>query len=298
MLQQTQVATVIPYYQRWLEHFPTLRDLAQAPLDDVLKLWEGLGYYRRARLLHQAAQSVENHYRGTLPRTYAELRTLPGIGSYTAAAIASIAFGEAVLAVDGNVRRVAARLFMLPGQPDEATINVHLEPHLPADDPGAFNEALMELGATVCSPKAPACSLCPLSDRCAAYRADQVEAFPHAKARRNMPHLERYALVHDHRGALWLRQRAPEEMLGGLWGFPLAETSPPELAGKRLPKVRHAYTHFKITVTPVLVSSAPGDGRYVLVEDLDKLALSKLDHKILERWRNAKGRKEPLGRVS
>ena len=285
MLQQTQVATVVPYFERWLGRFPTLQALADAPLDDVLKKWEGLGYYRRARFLHEAARAVQKNYGGELPRRYDELLELPGVGAYTAAAVASLAFGEDVLAVDGNVKRVASRLFTLP-QPTEKAVKEKLLPHLPKARAGAFNEALMELGALLCTPRAPRCNACPVSGSCEAFRTGRVAEFPPPKPKKKVPHVKRFALVRVEDGALWLRRRGEGEMLGGLWGFPLLEEATEEaveeaVMGKRLGSVTHAYTHFKITATPVLVAKAPEEGLFVRIEDLPKLALSKLDHKIL-----------------
>ncbi len=277
MLQQTQVATVIPYFERWLTRFPTLAALAAAPLEDVLKAWEGLGYYRRARLLHAGAQRVVEAYGGELPDTYDELLELPGIGPYTAAAIASLAFGEAVLAVDGNVKRVASRLFCLPGEPTPRTVRVRLEPYLPPTQAGAFNEALMELGATVCIPRTPRCSECPVSRDCSAFQAGRVGEFPHPKVRKQVPHHRRFALVYQQEGKLWLRKRAENEMLGGLWGFVLSDSAP---QGQQLEPVQHAYTHFKVTATPVLIATPPEVGTWIELSCLPSLAMSKLDYKI------------------
>ena len=277
MLQQTQVATVAPYFEAWLRRFPTLQTLAEAPLDDVLKRWEGLGYYRRARFLHEAARVVQKDYGGDLPRRYDELLKLPGLGSYTAAAVASLAFGEDVLAVDGNVRRVASRLFMLP-QPTERVVKEKLLPHLSKGRAGAFNEALMDLGALVCTPRAPRCDACPVPNHCGAFRAGRVAGFPPLKPKKKPPHIQRYALVKIENGRLWLRRRGEDEMLGGLWGFPLSEEP---VEGERLEPVTHAYSHFKITATPVLAANPPGDGGFIPLGRLPELALSKLDHKIL-----------------
>lgn len=285
MLQQTQVATVTPYFESWMARFPTPQSLAAAPLSEVLKAWEGLGYYRRARLLHEGAKRVVAEHRGELPTSYEELLKLPGIGPYTAAAVASLAFNEAVLAVDGNVKRVAARLFVIPGEVSEKTAKAFLAPHLPADRAGAFNEALMELGATVCVPRTPRCGDCPLSTHCKAFQTGRTAEFPHPKVRKQVPHLERYALVHVRDGALWLRQRSTGEMLGGLWGFPLVETAP---GGEQLRGVQHAYTHFKMTATPVLVDAPPAFGRWVDRAELGTFALSRVDYKILERVRETK----------
>lgn len=278
MLQQTQVGTVVPYFGRWLERFPTVEALAAAPLADVLKAWEGLGYYRRARLLHEGAQVVVRDFGGRLPETYAELLELPGFGPYTAAAVASIAFGERVLAVDGNVKRVAARLFRLPGEVKAKDAQSRLGSQLPAREAGAFNEALMDLGATVCTPRAPRCGACPVSGHCEAFRKGEVAQFPEPKKRRAVPQLHRYALVCLRGNALWLRERAQTEMLGGLWGFVLSETEP---EGVKLRAVQHTYTHLKVTATPVLVETPPEEGRWVERTELERLALSKLDHKIL-----------------
>ncbi len=278
MLQQTQVGTVIPYFERWLTRFPTLESLAAAPLDDALKAWEGLGYYRRARLLHEGAKRVVTDYGGTLPEIYDELLTLPGIGPYTAAAIAALAFGEAVLAVDGNVKRVASRLFCLSGEPAPRAVKEKLEPHLPHTQAGAFNEALMELGATLCTPRPPHCAACPVSAYCEAFQTGRVAEFPEAKARKKVPHHRRFALVCAKGGALWLRRRGENEMLGGLWGFVLSDAAP---AGRQLAPVQHAYTHFKITATPVLTAEPPDSGSWVELDNIAAFALSTLDHKIL-----------------
>ncbi|CAN5516964.1 A/G-specific adenine glycosylase [soil metagenome] len=278
MLQQTPAATAIPYYGRWMRRFPDLESLAGAPLDEVLKAWEGLGYYRRARLLYKAAGEVVAARGGRLPEAFGGLLELPGVGTYTAAAIASLAFGERVLAVDGNVRRVAARLFALP-RVGEREVRAALTPFLPESRPGDFNEALMDLGATVCLPRGPLCDCCPRRAHCAAYRAGRVAEFPEAKPRRLLPLLRRFALVYRREGQVWLYRRAESEMLGGLWGFPLSEAPAP---GQRLAAVRHAYTHFRIEARPLLASGQPeGEGRFVSLGDLAGLALSKLDHKIV-----------------
>jgi A/G-specific adenine glycosylase len=274
MLQQTQVATVIPYFERWLEAFPTVQALAKAPLDSVLKQWEGLGYYRRARFLHQAAQMVDkdgfpDHYQGWL--------RLPGVGPYTAAAISSIVNNEKVVAVDGNVKRVVSRLFAMP-EVTEAIAREKLTP-LIASQAGDFNEAMMELGATVCSPKNPKCPKCPIKNSCQAFLQDKVSEFPAIKPKTQLPHYKRYALVYTQHKNIVLHQRNHSEMLNGLWGFILADTKP---RGKSLAKVNHAYTHFRLTVTPIVVTTKPNQGQFIKWNDLDTLALSKLDHKILE----------------
>ena len=280
MLQQTQVKTVIPYFERWLTRFPTVQDVANAPLDDVLKHWEGLGYYRRAKNLHKSAQIITREHNGVVPADYATLLTLPGIGSYTAAAIASFVTNEAVIAVDGNVKRVAARLFMLRGNVSEKKVKEKLELLLPRDKAGVFNEALIELGALVCTPLAPDCSVCPLSAKCMAFQAGRVPEFPEKVPRKRVPHVARFALVDVREDAVFLRQRAEDEMLGGLWGFVLVDKAP--APAQRLTEVKHAYTHFRLTVTPVITRVTAGiDGQYVPVTALAGLALSTLDRKVL-----------------
>ncbi|MEM7735672.1 MAG: A/G-specific adenine glycosylase [Deinococcota bacterium] len=296
MLQQTQVATVIPYFERWQRAFPDVYTLAAAPLDDVLKLWEGLGYYRRARLIHACAKVICEEHAGTLPNSYDQLITLPGIGPYTAAAIASLAFGEAAIAVDGNIKRVAARLFELAGGPDPKLVTQHLQPHLPAERAGAFNEALMELGATVCTPKTPACARCPVQGQCLGHQHNTVQQFPEPKPKKHVPTKVRYAWLVPRDNELLLSKRRGDgktkTMLKGLWGFPLTETQP---EGTILESVKHAYTHFKIRVHPVIVTSSflldnegldLSDSRYVPLTEIDTLALSKLDHKILARYQD------------
>ncbi len=289
MLQQTRVATVIPYFERWQQAFPDIHALAEASLDDVLKLWEGLGYYRRARLIHSCAKVIREEQGGTLPNSYDQLIRLPGIGPYTAAAIASLAFGEAVVAVDGNIKRVAARLFELSGGSDPKIVKQNLKPHLPAERAGAFNEALMELGATICTPKTPACVRCPVQGQCSSYQHNTVQRFPEPKPKKKVPTRVRYAWLVACDDGLLLTKRSGDgktkTMLKGLWGFPLTEHQP---EGMVLELVKHAYTHFKIRVHPVIVTSDEGldisDARYVPLAEIDTLALSKLDHKILARY--------------
>lgn len=289
MLQQTQVAVVVPYFERWLERFPDVQILAAAPIDDVLKLWEGLGYYRRARNLYKTAQLIALGREGVFPNNYEAWLELPGVGPYTAAAIASIVDGEAVVAVDGNVKRVAARVFGIAGEIKAEEVRARLQPYLPTNTPGDFNEALMELGATVCTPRNSACSKCPLANRCVAFQENRLAELPTPKPKRARPHRERYALI-DLQGtaqdaALWLRQRAPEEMLPGLWGFVLLEEKP--VGARAFPAAEHIYTHFSTRVTPVLTPHCQHEGRYVAVSDLGSLALSTLDHKILDILREA-----------
>lgn len=220
MLQQTRVETVRPYYRAWMERFPTVDALADAAESDVLRLWEGLGYYSRARHLHRAARLVRERFAGELPRSAAELRALPGVGEYTAGAVASIAFGEAVPAVDGNVRRVLSRLLDME-RPTPGRVRKAAAALVPEERPGDFNQALMELGATICTPSSPACAACPLRARCLAHRRGTVPLRPPPRKRADVPGFDiATAVVVDRDGAVLLRKRPPDGLLGGMWEFP------------------------------------------------------------------------------
>jgi len=306
MLQQTQATKVRDYYTRFITHFPTIAALAEASLDDVLKQWEGLGYYSRARALHRAAQEVVARHHGELPADVETLRRLPGVGAYTAGAIASIAFGIPTPAVDGNVRRVFARLLAWP-IPDTAALEAAVSTWLPADAPGAFTEALMELGATLCRPQSPQCPLCPWRDLCQAQALGQAKAFPAPRPRKPIPHYDVVAAVtvRDDRRVLVARRRQ-DDMLGGLWEFPGGkredgETLPAALCremqeemgievavGEQLAVVQHAYTHFRLTLYAFacrLVAGEPiciecDDFRWATPEEIATLPMAVTDRKI------------------
>lgn len=268
MLQQTRVETVIPYYERFLRHFPTVRRLASASLGDVLKRWEGLGYYSRARNLHLAAQHIVGALRGQIPRTAEGWRRLPGVGRYTAAAIASIAFNEPVPALDGNIRRVLARLYAVRealGAPEtEARLWREAQALLAPRAAGDFNQAMMELGATVCLPRTPRCEACPLAEACRAAMQGIAAALP-AKRRRQRAPVRRFAVVAARRGTrLLVARRPPRGLLGGLWGLPtaaLTDGESAEAAAARMVReelrvravrleeigdVEHVFTHFRM----------------------------------------------------
>lgn len=223
MLQQTRAGSVVPYYRRWMERFPDVEALAEADLGEVLRLWQGLGYYARARNAHRCARRVRDGWDGVFPPAADRLKTLPGIGPYTAAAVASIAFGEAVPAVDGNVRRVVARLFDLP-DPPLAQVRDLAGGLMDTDRPGDFNEAMMELGATVCTPRSPSCGTCPVAARCRARAAGTVAERPLRRRRRPVPTRTWGVLVAvSPRGRTLVVRRPPEGLLGGMWEFPAAE---------------------------------------------------------------------------
>jgi A/G-specific adenine glycosylase len=311
MLQQTQVDTVVPYYEHFLARFPTVAALAEARLEAVLKLWEGLGYYARARNLHAAARQIVAEHGGQIPDTFETLLTLPGVGRYTAGAVASIAFGRDVPAVDGNVRRALARVFAIREDVSRSAVQREMEALatrlLPPGQAGAFNEALMELGATVCTPRAPRCDRCPLRGLCQARATGEQEVLPIKRPRKSTPHYDVTAAVTiGPDGRVLVAQRNADDMLGGLWEFPGGkcedgETLPECLAremreeldvrvevGERLIVVEHAYTHFRITLHAFRCRVVSGEPRcldcaafrWVSPAELDALPMSVADRKI------------------
>lgn len=219
MAQQTRVETVVPYYLRWIERYPTVEALAEAPLDDVLKSWEGLGYYSRARNLHRAAGVVTEGHDGAVPDSFEGLRSLPGVGDYTAGAIASIAFERPVPAVDGNVRRVYARLAD-EATPGAAEVRAWAAEVVDPERPGDFNQALMELGATVCTPRNPRCDECPVAAHCDALAAGTVDERPAPRKRARVKKEARAVGVFVRDGRALLRRRPAEGLLAGMWEFP------------------------------------------------------------------------------
>ncbi|MBI1871690.1 MAG: A/G-specific adenine glycosylase [Chlamydiae bacterium] len=258
MLQQTQVKTVIPYYERWIRKFPNVKKLAQAPLDQVLKHWEGLGYYSRARNLHKGAQWIVEKYGGRIPQTSKELIELPGIGLYTANAIASIAFDKDVPVVDGNVKRVLSRIFLLSNDPGK--IYKEAERLLVKGEANSFNQAMMELGATVCMPQNPVCLLCPIQSDCKAFQQGLQGKYPIAEKRIVQKNIKTFGGLIWKKGKLLIRQRPLKGLLGGLWEFPTYVTKNGEgttayfehlkkevqlqiKIGKKIGDFKHIYTH-------------------------------------------------------
>ncbi len=311
MLQQTRVDTVIPYYQRWMQKFPTLGTLANSSLQEVLSAWEGLGYYGRARNLHKAAQLVQKEYAGRLPEDVKSLRKLPGIGKYSAGAIASIAFGRDEPALDGNIRRVLARLFRMDeplGSPAAENLLWRLAAdHLPQGKAGEYNQALMDLGSQICTPHNPQCAHCPLAQLCQAYIFAVQDEFPVTIPRAPIPHLTVTAAVIWDGLQVLIAQRPAQGLLGGLWEFPggklqenedlvtcLQREIMEELAAKinvhnPIGVYQHAYTHFRVSVhafhCTLLGSSQPrpvqvDDLRWVRTEELASFPMGKIDRLI------------------
>ncbi|PHS72777.1 MAG: A/G-specific adenine glycosylase [Cycloclasticus sp.] len=267
MLQQTQVATVIPYFERFIQHFPNLADLAQAPLDDVLHFWSGLGYYARARNLHKTAKLVIVNYKGEFPTIVAELISLPGIGRSTAGAIASLAMGQSEPILDGNVKRVLSRFYAIEGWTGSSVflkslwrVSERLTPEKRANN---FNQAMMDLGATLCTRSKPRCQQCPLKESCLALKQDKVSQLPTPKKRSVLPVKKRYWLVSKKQNEVFLNQKAPAGLWGGLWAFPEFETYD-ELVewaqqqgisvegSQQLAEKRHTFSHFHLDYTPVI----------------------------------------------
>ncbi|MDP2718156.1 MAG: A/G-specific adenine glycosylase [Candidatus Micrarchaeota archaeon] len=312
LLQQTRVDQAIPYYERFLTRFSTVQALAEAPLDAVLKAWEGAGYYARARNLQKAAKFALLKW-GGLPKTYDDWLLLPGVGPYIAAAVSSIAFGESNAVLDGNVIRVASRLLAEQGDSSKPAtrkkLQAFVQRHLPPAHAGNYNQGLMELGATVCLPKKPLCGKCPLQKDCRAFQLEMQESFPVKKPKTKIPHFDIACAVVRKNKKILICQRKPDGLLGGLWEFPggkveqgesLAEAAVRETReetgvmiriAKKTPfaVVRHAYSHFRITLHAFEATFVSGNAqplgcaktRWVWPAGLEKHAFPKANKALL-----------------
>jgi A/G-specific adenine glycosylase len=309
MLQQTQIETVKPYYERFLAAYPTVEALAAAPLDDVLKLWEGLGYYSRARNLHRAAQQIAA---GGFPQTVDGLLELSGVGRYTAGAIASIAFGARAPVLDGNVIRVFARLLDLPDDVTQEATKAKLwqvaERWLPPERAGDYNQALMDLGRLICKPRAPLCAECPIWDSCAAFTHRTQAERPVKAAKATTPHYDVAAgIIWNERAEILIAQRPLDGLLGGLWEFPGGKQEPGETlpeclkrelreelaieveVGDLFTRVRHGFTHFKITLHAFTCQHTSGEPQRIGVRDyawvtpdqFDAYSFGKADREVI-----------------
>ncbi|WP_408605579.1 A/G-specific adenine glycosylase [Crocosphaera chwakensis] len=311
MLQQTQVKTVLPYYQRWLDTFPTLESLATAELQEVLKAWEGLGYYTRARNLHKAAQILLNEYDGVFPQQLPDVLKLPGIGRTTAGGILSAAFNQRISILDGNVKRVLSRLMALPVSPKKGIQSLWqlsdliLDPENPRD----FNQALMDLGAEICVKTKPRCLLCPWTSHCLAYQQGQQNQLPMTEKTKPLPHKKiGVAVIYNDAGLILIDRRPEKGLLGGLWEFPGGKIEPDETVedcikreikeeidieievGENLVNLDHAYTHFKVTLYVHLCRYLTGEPkpieceeiRWVSLEEIDQFPFPKANTKIIE----------------
>lgn len=280
MLQQTTVATVIPRFQHFVARWPTIDALAAAPDEDILAEWAGLGYYARARNLTACAREVTR--RGAFPATAAELRQLPGIGDYTAAAIAAIAFGEQVATVDTNVARVIARLHGL-AQPSKTELGSLVQAMVRPRTAGDFMQAMMDLGATICRPKKPKCGVCPVRSCCAALASGNPEAFPAPKPRRLRPHKHGIAWWTERDGLVWLMRRPARGLLGGMAALPGGDWT--EARPAHLPPlctVRHVFTHFSLDLAILPQSEPAGEGWWHPLDSLAEAGLPTLYCKAVE----------------
>lgn len=301
MLQQTRVDTVIPYYHRFLDAFPTVYDLAEADQQQVLKLWEGLGYYSRGRNLHYAAKEIAQNFDGIIPSDYKKIISLKGIGPYSAAAILSIAYQKPYAVVDGNVIRVITRYCGI--EDDIRSIRVktlvqqHVDSLIPDNHPGDFNQAIMELGATVCKPQNPDCGSCPFSTECIAFNTAKTDVIPYKSKAKKIPHHQiAVGLIVDSENNLLIALRPEESMLGGLWEFPggkkekhetLQETVFRELKEElgvetevflKFKELKHAYSHFKITLHAYWCRVISGKPQPKLSQQIKWVSLDHIDH--------------------
>jgi len=311
MAQQTRLETVQPYFQRWMERFPSIAALASASQQEVLNMWEGLGYYSRARNLHKAAKIIMQTFNGQIPTMRSELENLPGIGRYTAGAVASIAYGQDEAVVDGNIKRVYARLFQI-NEPvnkpaGEKIIWSLAETHLPEGQAGDYNQALMDLGATICLPRQPQCEICPLQENCLAFKNELARELPNKKQKPASPHYTvTAAVLHKENNQVLIAQRPQDALLGSLWEFPggkrkngetlkaclkreiLEELQCKIKVGEKLGIYKHAYTHFKVTLHAYhceLVSDSIHPQyhqavRWVNISDLGEYPMGKIDRMI------------------
>jgi A/G-specific adenine glycosylase len=306
MLQQTQVPTVIPYYRRFLKSFPTIRHLARANLSGVLKIWEGLGYYSRARNLHRASKIILGKFRGKIPDTLDDLLTLPGLGRYTVGAILSIAYNKEAPVLDGNVKRVLSRLYAISGDPKktEGLLWQISESLIPQGRANAFNQALMDLGSMICTPKEPQCPRCPLMDECKGKALGNPESYPSKVVKKRIPHRVALSAVIQRNGKILLRQRPPKGLLGGLWEFPNWKIEEKGRSSLRLRlrnyikkemgmnvnvkesigTFKQTFSHFKLTLHAFNceVIGGKAKGKWVPIKSLQQLAMSRIHRRIAE----------------
>jgi len=279
MLQQTQVATVIPYYRRFIEKYPTVHALAAASEEEVLELWSGLGYYARGRNLHKAARVIADQ---GFPRTAETIAELPGVGRSTAAAIAAFAYGERAAILDGNVKRVLARCFLLA---EKDALWKQADSLLPKKHIERYTQALMDLGATICTRANPRCDACPVADECRARKRGRIGEFPPPRERREVPQREATWLVLRRNGAVLVERRPSPGIWGGLWCFPELNGKRPRRA-KALEPIEHGFTHFRLRIRPLLVDTKlDREGRWLRLEDAERAALPAPVKTLLARLR-------------
>lgn len=269
MLQQTQVSTVIPYFQRFIKQFPTLQSLANAHIDEILKLWAGLGYYARARNLHRTAQIIQTQYHGKFPTDLETLQTLPGIGRSTAGAILALSMNQPAAILDGNVKRVLTRFHAVDGWPGETKVHQQLwviaENYTPQIQVAEYTQAMMDLGAMICTRNKPKCNVCPLQKHCQAYQQGNMTDYPNKKSNKPLPIRSVHLLVlQNNKGEILLEKRPPVGIWGGLWSLPECSIDADikswcktqhhcEISQlKHQPSFRHTFSHFHLDITPVV----------------------------------------------
>jgi A/G-specific adenine glycosylase len=262
MLQQTTVQAVIQYFEKFISIWPTVQDLAAAPQEDVMREWAGLGYYSRARNLHKCARVIVDEYDGQFPQDIKALKSLPGIGDYTSAAISSIAFDTPAIVIDGNIERVISRLYRIetPLPDSKPIIREYAEPLFigeNTDRPSCFAQSLMDLGATICTPKSPKCMICPINNYCEGYKQQDAERFPLKKKKAKIPEKHAVAYIYIHDGKVGIETREEKGMLGGMVGFPTSEwvDIKYEIVESHdvTRKIRHVFTHFALTLYPQII---------------------------------------------
>lgn len=312
MLQQTQVKTILEYYPKFIERFPTVGDLARADQADVLKYWEKMGYYARARNLQRATQKVLGEFGGKIPENYADFRGLPGVGEYIAAAVLSLAFGQPFAVVDGNVKRVLARYFLIEIPVNHSSAKREFQKLadqlLTQDRPADFNQAIMELGALVCRPQNPLCTDCPVRSGCRAFESGRQIEFPVAKKSKPLPQHQLAAGIIFRDGKVLIVKRPASGLLGGLWEFPNERILPGESPDQACPRliqemtgltvgqpvfltrINHAYTHFKITleifrcewICGEVTLNGPDDFRWITPSEMSLFAFTGATHKYMQ----------------
>ena len=286
MLQQTTVQAVIKYFEKFIDIWPTVYDLANAPQEDVMCEWAGLGYYSRARNLHKCAKMIVDEFGGQFPNDIKQLKSLPGIGDYTSAAISSIAFDTPSVVMDGNIERVVSRLYRIetPLPDSKPIIREFCAPLFVGDytdRPSCFAQSLMDLGATICTPKSPKCMLCPISDYCAGYRAGDADIYPIKRKKKKIPEKHAVAYIYIHQGQIGIETREEKGMLGGMVGFPTSEWIDIEDALNKPNDgvfIRHVFTHFALTLYPQIIHEKTDN--MVVLSDIDKIGLPTLFKKV------------------
>ncbi len=307
MLQQTQVETVIPYYENWLKHYPTIQSVAEADLDDLLKIWEGLGYYSRCRNFYQAAKEIELKYNGLIPDQFEKFRTLPGVGKYIAGAVMSIAFDQSHVAMDGNHRRVISRVLGIKklSRHNQNRIKNTLKALVAAGRAGDLNQALMDIGSSICKPREVFCQNCPFQFSCKAFLSGKPLAYPEKIKKKKTPTKIVAAALLEHEDKILISKRPAKGLLGGLWELPNIELKNGEVpqesikgkledqygcpidVGDKLGEINHTFTHFKMNVTLYHCQAtnyrvSESSAKWVRFSELNQYAFSRANHKLFQ----------------